>query len=115
MNQTSLLLGVLSGFEGFQLGLEQSPADSVERITSWFHCFLWTFSLGIAQLSKYNCHMLIHFGSVGILGKTPMLVACGLADYVGQGCGFYSKEGVEYICTVCASKAKFAIMSLRGI
>ncbi len=74
-----LLLGV---------GLEQFSADSVERITSWFHYFLWTFSLGIAQLSKYNCHMLIRFGSVGILGKTPMLVVCGLADYVGQGCGF---------------------------
>lgn len=60
---TCLLLCAVSEHEGFLLGLSQSPADSVERITSWFHYFLWMFFLGIAQLSKYSCHMLILFGS----------------------------------------------------
>lgn len=63
---------------GFALGLKRSPADSVERITSWFDCFSLGFLLGIAQLSKYNCHMLICSGAVGILEKTPMLVASAL-------------------------------------
>lgn len=45
--------------EGFLMGL----LPSLERLTSWLECFLWTFSLGRAQLSKYNCHMLRRFGS----------------------------------------------------
>lgn len=54
---------VVSGLEGFLVGLQQSAAESAEGITSWFHCCLWTVSLGITQLSKYNCHMLMLYSS----------------------------------------------------
>ena len=54
---------------GCKVFCSNSPTDSVERITSWCQCFLWTFSPRVAQLSKYNCHMLILFGSVWHSGE----------------------------------------------
>lgn len=56
-----------AGLKAFLCLASHSRHQTVERMTPRFHCFLLTFSLGIAQLSKYNCHMLIHFGRVAIL------------------------------------------------
>lgn len=93
------------------LGLSQSPPDSGKNDSPGFTVFFLTFSLGIAQLSKYNCHMLIHFGRDGI----PWLNSHAGGLWLGRLC----RPRLEVLAQTSSSaseqyrlEAKSALMSL---
>lgn len=94
-SSSSLCIDELSGLLSFVQGLHQSPEESVEKMTSWFHGFLWTFSLGIAQLSKYNCHMLC-------------CVCCWHPGEHSHGSGLW-------LCWLCSSRLQVSVQKTTRI